>query len=146
MDIFKKILIALGLLAGAYGAGYYFAPDKVKTVEKIVEIEKEVITKEREVIEKYDPITGKLIERIVRDKDKKSKKSEEKNEKTVEKEKTKKHYAVKVGVVQAITKAEKPTYRVGGEVRLPVFNSWAGLEADIDTSKPKLGAYLRMEF
>lgn len=153
-QLLKNLGILLVVAAVAAGAGYYFAPDKIKieerVVEKVVEVEKEVNLKEKEVIEKYDPVTGKLIERIVRDKEKNSKKKEEKTEtekeKIIEKTKEQKHYAVKAGIVQALNKAEKPTYRVGAELRLPIFNSWIGGEVDIDLDKPKAGAYLRMEF
>jgi len=149
----KNILILLIVAALAAGAGYYFAPDKIKiqekVVEKVVEVEKETNLKEKEVIEKYDPKTGKLVERIIRDKEKNSKKSEEKKEtdkdKTVEKIKEQKHYAVKFGAVAPLTKLENPSYRVGGELRLPIFNSWIGSEIDIKKN-PDLGVYLRMEF
>ncbi len=155
MNIFKKILIGLVVLALAYGAGYYFAPDKIKikekVVEKIVEVEKEINLKEKEVIEKYDPITGKLIERIVRDKEKNSKKTEEKKETKKEKEKEtikeKKLYAVKGGaVVNPRDITGKLIPRVGAEMRLPVFNSWVGAEADINIDRPLVGAYIRLEF
>lgn len=143
-----KLLIALlvALVVGG-GVGYYLAPDKIKIQEKVVEIEKEVVTKEREVIEKYDPVTGKLIERIVKDKDKTSKKTEEKKEKITEKEKTRKHYAVKGGA--AINPRDlngKVTPRVGVEMRLPIFDSWVGVEADVDVNRPLIGGYLRVEF
>jgi len=152
--VLKNILILLVVAALGIGAGYYFAPDKIKiqekVVEKVVEVEKEVNLKEKEVIEKYDPVTGKLVSRIIRDKEKNSKKSEEKKEtekeKIVEKIKEQKHYAVKFGVASALNKAEKPVYRVGGELRLPFFNSWLGAETDIELDKPKLGIYGRMEF
>lgn len=139
-----SILIVVAVVAG--GAGYYYAPSKVKIEEKIIEKEKEVNLKEKEVIEKYDPVTGKLVSRIIRDKEKNTKNKEDKSEKIIEKSKDQKHYALKFGLAQAFTKADKPVYRVGGEIRLPFFNSWLGAETDIELDKPKLGIYGRMEF
>ena len=55
-------------------------------------------------------------------------------------------YAVKVGAVKSISNLDSLTYRVGGELRLPIFSSWAGVEGDIDINDPKVGIYLRLEF
>lgn len=138
MDTFKKLLIALGLLGLAYGAGYYYSPQKIKEVEKVVE--KEVI---KTVHDKYDPVTGKIIEHTetTDTKDTKSDKSK------IETVKPKKLYALKGGaVINPRDLSGKLIPRAGAEVRLPFFDSWAGLEADINIDRPLVGAYLRVEF
>lgn len=138
MDTFKKLLIALGLLGLAYGAGYYYSPQKIKEVEKIVE--KQVI---KIVHEKYDPTTGKLVERT----ETTDTKDTSTNKSKVETLKPKKLYALKGGaVINPRDIQGKIVPRVGAEVRLPFFDSWAGLEGDINIDRPSVGAYLRVEF
>jgi len=137
MNILKIIAIGLVLFALGIGMGYYLSPERIKTVEKIVEKE---VTKI--VHEKYDPVTGKVIERTETDSTKKT--TEKKTtEKTL---KTKKHYALKGGVAIDPRDGIKLIPRVGAEVRLPFFDSWAGLEGDINLARPIVGVYLRLEF
>lgn len=145
MDLSNMVKFAAGgviLFAVGAGMGYYYAPDKIKK-ESSTTTEKEKIVEE-ETNTKYDPVTGKKTEETTKKKTTDS--DTKKKEKSTEREKTRKMWAAKVGIVQSLNKAEKPTYRVGGEVRLPIFDSWVGAEADIDVSEPKLGAYLRVEF
>ena len=128
------VLIAL-VIGG--GLGYYYAPEKIKTVDKIVEKE---VTKV--VHEKFDPTTGKVIERTTTDETKNNTSTKTKEEIL----KTKKHYAVKGGVAMDPRDNMKLIPRVGAEVRLPIFDSWAGIEGDVNLAHPILGAYLRVEF
>jgi len=146
MNYLKLALAGVVIFVLGSGLGYYMAPDKVREVEKIVEKEKVVKEKEKEVVEKFDPNTGKLTERITRDKEKDSKTNEQKNEKELEKIRDKKHYAVKGGVAVAVKDPSKLVPRIGGEFRLPFFNSWVGAEVDAELANPKVGTYLRMEF
>jgi len=137
MNYLKLALIGLGLLVLGLGMGYYFSPERIKTVDKIVE--KEVI---KIVHEKFDPTTGKVIERTTTDETTNNTSIKTKEEIL----KTQKHYAVKVGVAKALTNTDPLVYRVGGEVRLPFFNTWAGVESDISINTPIIGGYLRLEF
>ena len=140
---YVKIAFALIIaLAVGGGLGYYFAPDKIKIEEKIVE--KIVKEKDEKTTKKYDPITGKLIEETKETKEKETNKTEK--DKTTEKEKTQKHYAVKGGVALNPRDPNGHTPRVGGEMRLPFCNSWVGVEADNNINRPLIGGYLRVEF
>lgn len=144
-DLFKVFLSILVALSIGLGLGYYMAPDKVVIQEKIVE--KEVTKKEeyKKKTKKYDPDTGKIIEDTEETGTKESNSNSTKTDKTEEKSIDKKYYAIKAGVVVPVTKLDNPTYRVGGELRLPLFNSWVGSEVDIKMN-PNVGLYLRMEF
>lgn len=146
---FKNILrlLCVGLLALTIGAalGYRFAPDKIKIQEKIVEKEKIIKEEYSKKTKKYDK-DGKIIEEIDEKGSKQTDINTKKMDKITEKEKTQKHYAVKAGVVKSVKNLGNPTYRVGAELRLPVFNSWVGGEVDIDIKDPKAGLYLRLEF
>ena len=138
MNYLKLLLAGLILLAVGGGLGYYYAPEKIKTVDRVVE--KEVV---KTVHEKYDPVTGKVVERT------ESTETKDKTSKSTKEEilKTKKQYAVKAGaVINPRDISGKIIPRVGAEVRLPFFSSFAGLEGDINIDRPLIGAYLRLEF
>ena len=124
--LLNKYVFFLISITVAYGAGVYFSPDKVT--------------------KKYDPRTGKLIEETVETGSKESTKDVVKKNKTKETSKNKKQWAAKGGVVINPRDPGKLIPRIGAEMRLPLFSSWIGLEADIDIKEPKLGAYLRFEF
>lgn len=141
-NIIKILGIVLIALAVGGGLGYYYAPDKIKIKEKIVE--KIVTEKDEKITKKYDPNSGKLVEEIKETKEKETNTS--KNSKSTEKEKTKKHYAVKAGAAIDPRNDAKLTPRVGAEMRLPFFNSWVGAEVDININRPLIGGYLRVEF
>lgn len=143
MNYLKLLAAGIILLAVGGGLGYYYAPDKIKIQEKIVE--KIVIEKDEKVVKKYDPITGKLIEETKETKEKETNTSQK--NKSTEKEKTQKHYAIKGGAaINPRDLSGKLIPRVGGEMRLPIFSSWVGVEADINIDRPLVGAYLRLEF
>lgn len=132
-------LLAVGIVALAIGGivGYNQAPERIKTVDKIVE--KEVV---KIVHEKFDPTTGKIIERTTTDETKNNTSTSTK-EQTL---KAQKHYALKGGAVINPRDPGKPVYRVGVETKLPVLPLWLGAEGDISISAPNAGLYLRMEF
>lgn len=136
-NIFKLTAIGLLLLVLGGGLGYYYAPQKIKTVDKIVE--KEVV---KIVHEKFDPNTGKVIERTTTDETRNT----TENKTKVETLKPQKHYALKGGVAVDPRDNMKLIPRVGTEVRLPFFSSWLGVEGDVNLTHPVLGTYLRMEF
>jgi hypothetical protein len=158
-QMLKKLLlnrwVITGLLiSGAYGLGYYFAPDKIviKEEEKIVYKTETEVQEDRKVREVFDPETGKVVERVEetsrREKTKDELESEEKKETT--REKTQKNFAVKVGHSFTLDTSEKniKTGRpvVGVETRipsLPFTPNWVGL--DVDTSG-EFTAYFRFEF
>ena len=144
----KLKLVGYFVLAAVIGAGlgYYYAPDKVRIQEKIVEKTKIIKQEDKKITEKFDPSTGKIVERIEETKNKETSVNQTDKEKTKETLKTKKSYALKGGVAVPLDDFNKQIPRVGAEIRLPFFNSWAGLEADVDMKSPKLGAYLRLEF
>lgn len=146
MNYLRLGLLGLLLLVLSYGAGYFFAPDKVKTVEKIVEVEKKVIEQHTKVVKEYDPSTGKLTKETDETGTKETNTETTKTDKETEKTKTSKTYAIKAGIAKVVSNTSKPFPRVGGEVRLPFFNSWLGAEGDITLSQPTVGAYLRLEF
>lgn len=144
---FKNILklLSVGLVSLAIGGllGYFEAPDKVKTVEKIVE--KTVKEKDIKTTKEYDPATGKLTKETTETKDKET--NTESKDKTVEKTKDSKHYALKGGVVvDPRNLGNKPFLRVGGEVKLPILPVFLGVEGDINIDRPLVGLYGRMEF
>ena len=142
-NILRLTLSVIVALAIGGGIGYFYAPDKVKTVEKIVE--KTIREKDTKNTKKYDPITGKLIEEIAETKDKET--NIESKEKIVEKTKSQKQFAVKGGV--AINPRDlnaKPIPRIGLETRLPFMDSAIGFEGDINLDRPLLGAYIRIGF
>jgi hypothetical protein len=142
MNILK--LIGIGLLIGivSYGMGYFFAPDKVRIEEKIVE--KVVHEKDTKVTKEYDPNTGKLTKEIEESKDKLT--NIDSKDKTVEKSKSQKTYAVKVGaVVNPRNLNAKIIPRIGLEIAVPFFDLFLGTETDISTN-PTVGLYLREAF
>lgn len=146
MNYLKLLLAGLILLAIGGGLGYHYAPEKVKEVEKIVEKEKIVKEEYKKKTKKYDK-DGKLIEESEESGNKESKTNEQKKEKEIEKIKDKKMYAVKGGaVINPRDLSGKVIPRVGVEMRLPLFNSWVGAEADINVDRPLIGGYLRLEF
>jgi hypothetical protein len=146
MDNLKLIGLGIVLVIAGYGIGYFAAPDKIKIEEKIIEKEKTVKEENKKVTEEYDPNTGKVTKRIEETGKKETNTNSTQKDKTTEKEKTRKMWALKGGVALDPRKDMKLTPRVGGEVRLPIFNSWVGVEADINIDRPLVGAYLRLEF
>lgn len=146
MNPLKLALLGLILLALAYGSGYYFSPDKIKTVEKVVIQEKVVKEEHIKTIKIYDPNSGKLVKETDETGTKETNQETTSKDKETEKTKSSKHYAIKGGVVKALNSTTAPTYRIGSEVALPFFNSWLGVESDVSISRPTLGGYLRLEF
>lgn len=136
-NFFGLILAGLALLTLGGGVGYFMAPEKIKTVDKIVE--KEVVKIVHEV---YDPTTGKIIERTTTDE---TKNTTETNTKT-QTLKPKKMYSLKLGAFKVATDTSMVKPRVGVEVRLPFFDTWLGAEGDISLDKPTIGLYGRFEF
>jgi hypothetical protein len=138
---FKNILRLFGVsivfLAIGGGVGYYYAPEKIVTKDKIVEKE---VTKI--IHEKFDPVTGKVTERTTTDETKNTTETKSK----VETLKPKKHYAIKGGVATDFKDNMKLIPRAGVEIRLPFFDSWIGVEGDINLAHPIMGLYGRMEF
>lgn len=133
-------LLATGIVTLAIGGflGYQYAPERIKTVDKI--IEKEVT---KIVHEKFDPNTGKVIERTTTD-ETKNNTSISTKEQMIKKDK---HYAIKAGaVINPRDLSSPPAYRIGAEVKLPILPIWLGAEGDLKISSPNVGAYLRMEF
>lgn len=145
-NLLKAILAVVAALALGYGFGFYAAPEKVRVEERIVEKEKVVKEEKKKITEKFDKDTGKVIEKVEETETKDTSTNTTKTDKVEEKSKDKKMYAVKAGVVVPVTKLDQPSYRVGAEMRLPILNSWLGLEGDIKTSAPTIAAYLRVEF
>jgi len=146
---FKNILQLLGIgvlaLAIGYGTGYFYAPEKIKEIEKIVEKEKTTKQEYKKKTKKFDK-EGKVTEETEETGTKESKSNTQKNEKTREQIKEKKMWAAKAGVGVPVKDPNRYVPRVGGEVRLPIFNSWVGTEVDLEVKDPKLGMYLRLEF
>ncbi len=146
MNYLKLVLAGLIIFALGSGLGYYEAPTKTitetkKDVSQDTNVNNTVTTQKT-----FDPSTGKQTSEttiIVHDTDTKK---ETDTDKTKITEKEQKHYAVKVGGVVNPRDPTTQTARVGGEMRLPFFNSWAGVESDLSISKPLVGAYLRLEF
>lgn len=154
MNKLKLALIGAVLFAVGTAVGYYLLPDKVKieTKEKIVYKTKTTKEENKKVTEKFDPETGKVVERIEETGSKETVTDSVKNEKnkTIEKEKTQKNYALKVGQRFSIGIKDlnvKPQATVvGGEIRIPqvAFTpGWVGVEVD---SNLDAGLYLRWEF
>lgn len=146
MNNIKYILIGIAALVLSYGMGYYFSPDKIKTVEKIVEIEKKITEEHKKTTKVYDPITGKIIKETDETGTKVTDSNTTKVDKEVTKEKTTKTYALKAGVAKVLNNTDKPFPRLGVEVRLPFFISWLGVEGDATLSSPSVAGYLRVEF
>lgn len=144
-NILQLLVVVIVTLTIGGGLGYYYAPEKVREVEKIVEKEKTTKQEYKKKTKKFDK-EGKVTEETEETGTKESKANTQKKEKETEKTKEKKMYAVKVGAVKSISNLDSLTYRVGGELRLPIFNSWLGAEGDIDINDPKVGIYLRLEF
>ena len=147
MNYLKLSLIGLGIFAIGLAIGYSQMPDKIKTVEKIVE--KETTKKEeyKKTQKRYDPKTGKVIEETQETGTKETNSNETKTDKTTEKSKSRKLYAVKVGAaINPRDLTAKAIPRVAGEIALPFFNTWVGIESDLNISRPLLGVYGRMEF
>lgn len=150
MEALKKYLslIAAGLVVFVVGLGmgYYFAPSKTTTIvdtDNKKTVDQNTTTT---VDKKIDPTTGKVIEVIETTKKDNSTSTEKQVDKTKITEKSQKHYAIKAGPTINLKDPTKITPRIGGEVALPFFSSWLGVEGDIDPTAPKVGAYLRLEF
>lgn len=151
MDTIKqklKLLFALVIaIAIGYGLGYFYSPSKIKVVEKVVEKEKKTTEENKKITEKFDPNTGKLTERIEETGKKETETNTKKTDKESEKQQNKKMWAAKAGgVVNPRDLEHSIVPRIGAEVRLPIFDSWIGAEADISIDRPLLGLYLRLEF
>lgn len=144
--IIKMVSIGIIALVIGIGLGYFYGPEKTREVEKIVEKEKIVKEEYKKKTKKFDK-DGKVIEESEETGNKESRTNEQKKERETEKSKDKKLWAVKGGVVvnpRALD--DKPFPRIGGEMRLPIFSSWVGVEGDINISRPLLGGYIRLEF
>lgn len=142
-NILRLTLSIIVALAIGGAMGYFYAPDKIKTVEKIVE--KTIKEKDTKNTKKYDPITGKLIEEVAETKDKET--NIETNEKTVEKTKSQKQWAIKGGVaINPKDLTSKLIPRIGIETRLPFMDSSLGIEGDINLDRPLIGIYGRIGF
>lgn len=146
MNNLKYILIGIAALVLAFGLGYFEAPDKIKTVEKIVEIEKKTTEEHKKTTKEYDPNTGKIIKETDESGTKVTDSNTTKVDKETTKEKTTKTYALKAGVAKVLNNTDKPFPRLGAEVRLPFFSSWLGAEVDATLSSPSVAGYLRVEF
>lgn len=150
MDTLKKYLYyvaaGMGIFVLGLGMGYYFAPSK--TITTVNTDNKKTVDQNTTttVDKKIDPKTGKVVEVIQTTKKDNSTTTEKQVDKTKITEKSQKHWAVKAGPTVNLKDPTKMSPRVGGEMALPFFNSWLGVEGDIDTTSPKVGAYLRMEF
>lgn len=144
--IFKLTLGGIILLAVGSSLGYFYAPDKIKTVEKIVEVEKKVTEENHKTTKEYDPTTGKITKEVDESGTKTTDTSTTKTDKETEKTKTQKQYAIKGGVVHSLNKADALTYRVGVEMAIPLFGMSLGAEGDIDVNSPKAGIYARLPF
>jgi hypothetical protein len=146
-NILRLLAVGIVALAIGYGTGYFYSPTKVREVEKIVEKEKKTVEENKKIVERFDPNTGKLTERIEETGKKETETNTKKKEKELEKQQNKKMWAFKAGgVVNPRDLEHSIVPRVGTEVRLPVFNSWLGAEADISINRPLFGLYLRVEF
>lgn len=144
LKIFLALVVAITI---GYGLGYFYSPSKIKEVEKVVEKEKKTTEENKKVTEKFDPNTGKLTERIEETEKKETETNTKKSDKETEKQQNKKMWAAKAGgVVNPRDLEHSIVPRVGAEVRLPIFDSWIGAEADISVNRPLLGLYLRVEF
>lgn len=142
-NILKLTLGGIILLALGLALGYWYAPDKVKTVEKVVE--KTITEKDTKTTKEYDPTTGKLTKEVHETKDKLT--NIESNEKTVEKSKTQKQFALKGGVaINPRNLSGKLIPRFGLETRIPLWDLSLGVEADININQPLIGTYLRLGF
>jgi len=137
-NIFKLIGAGLLLLTIGVGLGYYFCPEKIVTKDKIVE--KEVI---KIVHERFDPTTGKVIERTTTDETKNTTETKTREETL----KRQKQFALKGGVaINPRNLSGKLIPRVGFESAIPIFQMSAGVEVDINVDSPLVGVYLRLPF
>jgi len=142
-NILKMLAISIVAIAIGGVLGYTFAPDKVVIQEKI--IEKTIVQKDEKTTKKYDKDTGKLIEETKETKQKET--NVTKTDKSTEKTKSQKMYSVKAGVgINPRSLSDKPFYRVGSDVKIPVFPVYVGAEVDLSIDKPLTSLYLRMEF
>lgn len=137
-------LLGLVVCALSYGAGYYTAPGKV-IIEKLTsDSTKKTGENNVKTVERFDPRTGKITERVHQKILKDTEQQQSKTFEHVEKTKAQKIYALKGGVAYQVGGSKKEIYRGGAEVRLPL-DLWLGLETDIK-SDPAVGTYLRIEF
>lgn len=141
-NILKLIGFGLVIFTIGVGLGFYYAPDVVKEISHSDKKTDE--DSETTETEKYDPNTGKIIEKSKTTK--KSKTTEKSKDSSKEAIKTRKNYAVKGGVAFDPRDNAKMIPRVGVEMRLPIFDSWIGVEGDINLAHPIVGAYGRLEF
>lgn len=141
----QLLTIGIVTLAIGYGLGYFYAPEKVREVEKIVEKEKIVKEEYKKRTKKFDK-DGKVVEETEETGTKESKTNTEKKTTEVEKVKEKKMWSAKGGIALSVKDPNKIIPRVGFETRLPIFNSSLGLEQDINLNNPLTGIYLRVEF
>lgn len=146
----KNIGYGVGLgvicLAVGWGLGYFESPDKVRIQTQVITKDK-IITKEHtKVITLFDPNTGRVIKKVEETDTKNEDDHSTEKDKTKVVEKSKSHYAVKVGITKDIFQAAKPYPRVGVETRVPIFDTFIGAEGDISTSNPNVGIYIREGF
>lgn len=145
MNYLKLILGGLVIFVIGAGLGYYEAPTKTTTETKVDKSQDQSTQDDVTTTKKYDPTTGKVVEDTKMVSHKVDTKKETDTDKTKITEKTQTHYSIKVGVAKAVTNADPILYRIGGEIRLPFFNSWLGVETDLNLH-PVVGAYGRIEF
>lgn len=146
MDKLKLAIAAIVIMAIGVGVGRFTAPDSVKTGNKQTSDQSKTVEEGTKTTKKFDPETGKVIEETTEKGTKTTTENSKTSEKTKETIRNKKMWAVKGGVAVDPRDSMKLIPRVGGEIRLPLFDSWAGVEADVNLAHPILGAYLRLEF
>lgn len=134
-----KIAISVGAFALGLSLGYYLSPAKIE--EKIIEKTRVVREESKKVTNRYDVQTGKIKETIVETGTKETESHKKDKEKKITNQK---NFALKVGVSGRL-QSRSYVPRVGGEVRLPLFNLWIGADIDLQKS-PTFGPYLRLEF
>lgn len=128
------------------GLGYYLSPTKIKIEEKIVEKEKITREQTKRVTEKFDIPTGKVTERTTEVGDKQTFQNKKTEETKKEKVRDKKQWAVKAGAQVEVLNPSDYVPVVGLETRLPLFDTFLGIEAIVDLDNPRAGMYLRLEF
>lgn len=146
MDKLKLALLGLLLLALGVGIGRYTAPDSTKTDNKQTSDQSKTVEEGTKTTKKFDPETGKVIEETTEKGTKTTTENSKTSEKSKETIRNKKQWAVKGGVAADPRDSMKLTPRVGAQMRLPIFDSWVGVEADINLAHPLVGVYGILEF
>lgn len=145
----KRLKYILTLLAvGSLGIalGYYLSPTKIKIEEKIIEKEKISREQTKRITEKFDAGTGRIIERTTETGEKQVLQNKKSEETKKEKVREKKQWAVKAGAQVEVLNPSRYIPIVGLETRLPIFDTFIGIEAIVDLDNPRAGMYLRLEF